>query len=115
MKPSLQLHVSSKISRKVVYGDDSEFGLGVTNLYHHQGIEQIATIVQHIQQDSFTGKLLRTSIEAAKIEIGSAYNIFQLSFETYSPLLTYYWIKDVWRYAREQNIQIHDQVTNSLS
>jgi len=98
-----------------VYGNDSEFGLGVTNLYHHQGTERVATIVQHLQQDSFTGKLLRTSIEAAKIEIGSEQNIFQLPFATYSPFLTDCWIKDVWRYTREQNIHIDDQVTYSLS
>ena len=110
-----QLHVSSKIPRKIVYGNDSEFGLGVTNLYHHQGTERVATIVQHLQQDSFTGKLLRTSIEAANIEIGSEHNIFQLPFATYSSFLTDCWIKDVWRYAREQNIHIDDQVTYSLS
>ena len=110
-----QLHVSSKITRKIVYDNDSEFGLGVTNLYHYQGTEIVSTIVQHLQQDSFTGKLLRTSIEAAKIEIGSEHNTFQLPFATSSSFLTDCWIKYVWRYAREQNIHIDDQVTYSLS
>ena len=105
------LGVSSKMPRKIVYGNKDEFGLGITNLYHYQGTERIAIINKQVDQNTITGKLIRTTIEAAKIEIGSETHFFQLDYKDYSPLLTECWIKDIWKFAHEQNIHIIERRT----
>ena len=108
------LGVSSKMPRKIVYGNKDEFGLGITNLYHYQGTERIAILNKHVDQDTITGKMIRTTIEAAKIEIGSWKHFFQLEYKVYSTLLTDCWIKDVWKFASEQNIHILESRTQQI-
>ena len=62
-----------------MYGNKDEFGLGIINLYHCQGTERIALVNKHVDQNTITGRLIRTIIEAAKIEIGSDTHFFQLN------------------------------------
>ena len=89
------LEVSSKMPRKIVYSSKDEFGLGVMNLYHYRGTERIAIIKKHDDQNTITAKMIRTTIEVAKVEIGSCTHFFQLDYKVYDPLLTECWIKDV--------------------
>ena len=56
---------------KIDYGNEDEYGLGIVNLYHYQGTKRVVPLTKHVDQDNITGKLLMTSIEAAKVEIGS--------------------------------------------
>ena len=52
------LGVSSKMPRKIVYGNKDEFGLGIINLYYYQGTERISILNKHVDQDTITGKIL---------------------------------------------------------
>jgi len=108
------LGVSSKMPRKIVYGNKDEFGLGIINLYHYQGTERISILNKHVDQDTITGKMLRTTIEAAKIEVGSCTHFLQLDYKVYGTLLTDSWIKDVWKFACEHKIQILEKHTGTI-
>jgi hypothetical protein len=61
-----------------------------------------------------TGDLLHNSIEASKIEVGVGRNIFSLDYDQFRSLLTGAWIKDVWKFSQEHNIEIIDKVTKNL-
>ena len=52
------LGVSSKMPRKIVYGNKDEFGLGIINLYHYQGTERISILNKYVDQNTKTGKML---------------------------------------------------------
>jgi hypothetical protein len=62
-----------------------------------------------------TDELLRTSIEIAKVEVGVGRNLFQLDFTKYEHILTDCWVKETWRFAHENNIEIKDSTTKNLS
>ena len=100
--------------RAALFGPTEEGGLGLEDLYTYQGTSRIAILQEHINADTITGEMIRTSIEAAKIEIGVGRNIFELEFKKFGILLTECWIKDVWRYAEENNLTIYDEVTKDI-
>jgi hypothetical protein len=56
--------------RAVVYAPLKFQGMAVPNLYIETGIQHVALLLQEMQGNSPTGKLLRMSIEATKVEIG---------------------------------------------
>ena len=119
MKPILDagltnMGVCRNFPRGVAYGPVEEGGLGIPDIYTTQGTGRIATLVENIGSDSLLGELLRTSIEAAKVEIGVGRDLFSLDYPTYSPILTDCWIKHVWEYAHENNITILEETTSNI-
>ena len=44
------LGVSSKLRRKIVYGNKDEFGFAIINLYHYQGTKRITLVNKHVDQ-----------------------------------------------------------------
>jgi hypothetical protein len=101
--------------RAVTYGPKEEGGLNLPSLYTQQGVQRIATISDCLSSNDMTGELLRTTIEAAKVEIGVGRSLFSLDYKLYSHLLTDTWIKDTWKFAREHNIDLIDKVTSNLT
>ena len=97
-----------------VFGSIDEAGIGMDDLYIHQGAERIGFITEHLQESSLSGELLHTSIELGKIELGVGRNIFQLDYKKFHPLLMDCWIKDVWKFGDEQNILIEDKVIDNM-
>ena len=100
--------------RAVLFGPKKEGGMGLWDPYNFQGLERISYLQEHLAADTMTGELIRTSIEAAKIEVGIGRDLFSLDYNTYETLLTPCWIKDVWKYAQLNNIMIHDYTTKNL-
>ena len=100
--------------RAALFGPKNEGGLGMDDLYRYQGTSRIAIIQEHLHTTTITGEMLRTSIEAAKIEIGIGRNIFELEYKKFGILLTECWIKDVWKFADENGITIKEEVTNNV-
>ncbi len=62
-----------------------------------------------------TGELLHTSLEAAKVEIGVARDLFSLDYNLYHHLLTNLWIKSTWQSSQQHQIEIIDKVTKNLT
>ena len=48
------------------------------------------------------------------IEIGIGRNLFTLNYSLFGHLLTECWIKNIWKYASENEIRIEDEVNYSL-
>ena len=88
--------------RAVVYGPKAEKGLGLKNLYTTKGLTQISAIVQFISnKNNITGKLLRTSIELAKVEMGTGRDMFIRNCWRYEALVTDLWIKKGLDYEKD--------------
>ena len=57
---------------------------------------------------STTGKLLRMSWEALKLELGMPLPLTDLDYPLMESWATDCWLKTVWKYCREHHIQIDD-------
>jgi hypothetical protein len=106
--------ICKKFPKAVIHGPNDEGGLNITNLYTHQGISRIEILQDHLGTKDMMDELLTTSIELAKVEIGVGRNLFSLDFPKYEHILTDCWVKETWRYAHENNIEIKDTATKNL-
>jgi len=53
------------------------FGLGITNLYHEQGIQHLLALLQHgLNPNDIMGQLLQISLEKIRLELGLNSQIF---------------------------------------
>ena len=98
------------LPRKIVYGSLKNQGMGIHNLFTTQGILHIQTLLDHIWRDTETGKLIRTSIECAKMEVGILGSLFGHNFEDYGNLCEETWVKHLWKYTHDKGIRIEDKV-----
>ena len=115
MAPVLQAglnaaHMSKNLPRDLVYGHIEEGGLGVKDIYHEQGVSHLYYLTKHLEHDGITGKLLRCTLEAAMVELGSQRQLFSLDYNRYSPILTDCWIKCAWKYVFENGINFQQHV-----
>jgi hypothetical protein len=74
------------------------------------GIQHVALILQETYSNSLTGKLVRMSIEAMKVEIGVGGSLFTQPFDRFGTLATDSWVKHTWRFLSEHKITIEDKV-----
>lgn len=119
MKPILEaglpnMGICRNYPRNVLHGPIEEGGMNIPNIFTFQGTSRLTILQEHLSANTLTGELLRTSIEAAQIEIGVGRNIFLLDYDLYECLLTDCWIKHVWAFAFHNNITIHDNTTQTL-
>lgn len=96
----------------VVYAPLKYQGLTIPNLYIETGIQHITLLLQETHADTPTGKLLRMSIEATKLEIGRGGSLFTQSFTKYGQLAMKSWVKNTWQFLSEHEIMIRDQVSD---
>jgi hypothetical protein len=82
--------------RKLIYGPISHIGGGIDHLFSSQIIEQALIVMCHDPHKSFTGKLLRGTIETLKLELGLPGKIFDQDFKTVGQLATDCWVKHLW-------------------
>jgi hypothetical protein len=94
----------------VVYAPLKYQGLAVPNLYVETGIQHVTLLLQETHANSPTGRLLRMSIEATKVEVGIGGSLFAQSFTRYGSLAMDSWVKHTWRFLSEYEITISDQV-----
>ena len=100
--------ISKNYPLDVLFGPTEEGGLGMEHLYTLQGAMHIEKFQCYLGTDSITGIFLQTSLEAAQLEIGIGRSIFLLPYEEFGYLLTDCWIKHLWKYSNQTNIQILD-------
>jgi hypothetical protein len=79
--------------RELIYGPISHLGGGIYHLFSSQIIEQGLTIMCHGPRDSFTGKLLRGTMETLKLELCMPGKIFDQDFKTVGRFATDCWVK----------------------
>lgn len=109
-----KVSICKKFPKAVVHGPNDEGGLNIPNLYTFQGLSRIEVLQDHLGTNDMMDELLRTTIEAAKVEVGVGRNLFQLDFSKYEYIVTDSWIKETWRFAYDNNIEIKDTITKNL-
>jgi hypothetical protein len=92
----------------VVYAPLKYQGLAVPNLYVETGIQHMSLLLQETHSNLITGKLLRMSIEATKVEIGVGGSLFTQPFDRFGQLATDSWVKHTWQFLSEYGIMIAD-------
>ena len=98
--------------RSLVYAPLKYQGLDIHNLYTTQGLSHIKGLLNHIWQGTTTGKLLQTSLEYAKIEVGLGGSYFNNDYEVYGHLGEDTWIKHLWKFLFDTGIQLDDTTSD---
>jgi len=89
------------------------FGLGITNLYHGQGIQHLLALLHHgLNPDDITGKLLCISLETMRIELGVNGQIFAQDWESLNLLTTTTWLSHTWKFQNKHGIWIEMTTPN---
>ena len=94
--------------RKTLFGPGSHLGVGIHQVFTSQVIDHVEGILRHATQESLTGKLIRGSLEAAKVELGLPGPLFENNFKVVGHLVTDCWIKDTWRELEQEQILIKE-------
>jgi hypothetical protein len=90
--------------RDIVYVPTKFQGLGLKNIYITMGHLRIDLIASEGNANSTTGGLVRTSIEATKLELGLSSSVFESDFKKFGKLATECWITHSWKFMEEFNI-----------
>jgi hypothetical protein len=85
--------------RALVHTTKEYFGLAIPNLYWELGISHIDQLIRFGQSSHLTGSLLRQSIEALQVEIGSGRSPFVLDYSIYGILASSTWVSATWEFA----------------
>lgn len=97
------LGIVRSMTLPVALGPASHQGLGLPDLYVHQGIEHIIRIcgLSHCLED-FTGRLLRQSMEALALEVGCSGSPFDQPYAAWKNLVTPTWLTNTWEFLDGQ-------------
>lgn len=90
--------------RKVLYGPVNAQGLGLTDPYLYQYCRHIQDIVVQPYRGTEVGHLIKTNIEAAKLEAGIYGSLFDSELEVTWFNTTNSWIINTYKFCREHGI-----------
>jgi hypothetical protein len=90
----------------LVYGTTRYQGLGLPSLYTEQGISHITKLLQHGAKDNITGQLLRSSLEALQLELGTSAFPLELQHSSMGFLATPCWIVNSWKFMSNLDIKM---------
>lgn len=113
MKPILYSGLSKAgtvryLNRRLLYGPQSHLGMAVHDMYTSAIVDHVEMLVRHGPQDTMTGKLIRATLEAAKIEIGWSGQFFDIPTEVVQLLGTQSWVKMTHQEMTRHNIAIFE-------
>ena len=81
-----KMGICRSMARSLVHAPTKFQGLGIYNLYTTQGLIHVKELLNHIWRKTETGKLLRTTMEFAKLEAGIRGSLFALDYELHGHL-----------------------------
>jgi hypothetical protein len=96
--------------RALVHTTKEYFGLAIPNLYWEQGISHIDRLLRFGQSSHLTGRLIRQSLEALQVEIGSDRFPFVLDYSIYGILASSTWVSSTWEFVDRFNIGLQVQL-----
>jgi hypothetical protein len=100
------LGINRHLSLVVVHGPQRYQGVGIPELWTVQGILKLWIAIHHGDADTITGHQLRASMELHTIELGLPGNLLRQDYDTFGHLLTKSWLKHLWEFCSDSNIQI---------
>lgn len=97
------------LPRQIVFGPEELLGLGIHDIYMVQGVKHLQALSFYgPMDDSLTGNLIRCLMEEAMMKVGLGRSVLSVSFEEFGMLLTHGWVKTLWRFCYEFNIEVED-------
>jgi hypothetical protein len=100
------LGINRHLTLSVVHGPQRYQGVGIPDLWTVQGILKFWLAIQHGDASTITGNQLRASMELHTMEIGLPGNLTQNDFKIYGHLTTKSWLKHLWEFCDDSNIQL---------
>jgi hypothetical protein len=100
------LGINCHMSLVVAHGPQQYQGLGVPDLWTVQGILKLWLATQHGDAPTINGHQLRASMELHTIEIGLPGHLLQQHYQTYRQLATNSWLKHLWEFCDDSNLQM---------
>jgi len=98
----------SSFPQAILQAPHNYFGLGLTNLYHKQGIQHLLALLWYRpHQDDTTGKLLHLGLETMRLELGLNEKMFSQDRHALHLLVTPTWLSHTWCFQTEYNICIN--------
>jgi len=94
-----RLGVNRHFPTPLHYATPAFLGLGLPDPYWEQGISAIRLFLEQANSDTTESQLLHTSLEYLHLELGTATNPLELSYDLWSPLATDCWLKSLWWFA----------------
>ena len=83
------------------------FGLSLPRAIDTEFLGQIKSMLTHGAIPTHTGRFLNISLEQAQLEVGIGTPILEADYEQYGFLLTFCWIKVLWKRLWEYDIVLH--------
>ena len=90
----------------VLFSTTSKAGLGITHVYHLQGLEKIKLFLMHLRRNDTTGNLLHIAMENIKLELGIDEFFMTLDYYSYCHFTTANWVTHLWQYLCDCNATI---------
>ena len=103
-----KVELSRKFPSKILYGPKIYQGLGIMHPYFNQELSHIATCLYEGERPTITGELIRASLEQLQVEIGLPGYLLQQDFSKLESLATDCWLKTVWEFSWNHEIEIYD-------
>ena len=121
MAPALQTGlqvcgVTRSLPRPIVFGPASLLGLDLTDMYVVQGVRHLQVLECYgpLNPDGIlTGQLLRCAIEEAIVHVGLGGSLFTRKFSDYGMLIKDGWMKTLWRFCSEYEVEVQDWIPHS--
>ncbi len=98
--------INRHLTLAVVHGPQKYQGVGIPDLWTVQGILKLWLAIQHGDAQTITGNQLRASMELHTIEIGLPGQLCQQQYQTYGHLATTSWLKHLWEFCDDSNLQM---------
>jgi len=97
------------LPHSIVFGQEELLGLGVHDIYMAQGLSHLQALALYGPMDqSLTGKLIRGLMGQAVVTVGLRSSVLSSCFPKFGQLLPNGWVKTLWRFCSEFNIQVDD-------
>jgi hypothetical protein len=100
------LGINHHLSLNVVHGPIRYQGVGIPDLWTVQGIVKLWLALCHGDARTITGNQLRALMELHTLEIGLPGQLLQQDFLIYGQLATISWLKHLWEFCTDSNIQL---------
>jgi hypothetical protein len=80
-------------------------------LYVFQRVQHIENIIRYsLSKDNITGSLIRTSLEATKLELGLPGSVLFQDFSKHGCMVTKTWCTHTWEFLHSNGMRIADKV-----
>lgn len=106
------LGYNSSMPLCIVHAPVENGGLGFPDLYAEQLSQRAKLIAEHGLSDTLTGRLIRTSTELLKLEIGIGEPLHDTHPHLWSFLTTDCWMKSAWMDSHDAGLAIIDKTPN---